>query len=255
MEEKKNTEIAIIDDVLLSKEQQDILASVGTVRSYAAVANVPRYASIAVAEHAFGILLSLVRHVPAGVNRVKGGNFSWHGLQGVELYGKTIGVIGVGAIGQKVTGIARGFGMQVVGTAANISPQREQKLGIQLVALEELLEISDVVLLACPLTTSTRGMINSEVFKRMKSSAYIVNVARHEIVVQADLSDALKSGQIAGAALDEIEFPDQKLLSLENVVVTPHLGFYTSEALIRKGDICVQNVKSFLNGRPENLVN
>jgi len=219
------------------------------------VTNVPAYSTPSVAQLTFALLLELTHRVGLHSDGVRAGKWSrsedfcyWE-TPLVELAGKTMGVIGAGRIGSAVMKIAQAFGME---TQFN-DPVVEGG-----VDLERLLSTSDVISLHCPLTQFNRGLINKRTLSMMKSSAYLLNTSRGQLVVDQDLSDALNNGRIAGAGLDVLsdEPPpsDNPLLSARNCVVTPHIGWATRAARQRLMDTAVQNVARFIEGSPQNVV-
>lgn len=218
------------------------------------VTNVPGYAATAVAELTLGLMLALSRHMIPAYESVRGGSYSWHDFQGRELRGKTLGVVGVGHIGGQVIKLAKSFGMKILAVARDTSSRRADLLEVQFTDLATLLKESDFVSVQIPLTDATRGLIGKQELALMKPSAYIVSTSRDAVIDQTALREALKAGTLAGAALDEIAFPDEALAALPNVILTPHIGFFTEEALVRKGDICVTNIENFVAGDPTNVV-
>jgi D-3-phosphoglycerate dehydrogenase len=206
--------------------------------------------SVSVAELVLGLILSLARQIPtldAGVHR---GN--WARVLGTELYGKTLGVIGTGHVGGEVIKRANAFGMNIA--AFDIQPRLElcQPYQVRYMALEEVLRQADFLTLHAPLTPDTHGLIGSRTLRLMKSTACIINAARGELVNESDLFKALKSGALAGFAADTLaqEPPpaNHPLLSLPNVVLTPHCGGYTREAVSRASIIAAQEVVRVLAG-------
>lgn len=218
------------------------------------VTNVPAYAGTAVSELALGLMLALCRKIPHATRRVRGGDLTWRGLQGVELSGRTLGVVGVGDIGGQVARCGRALGMRVLAHARTPSATRAEELGVVFRSLPELLAASDIVSLHVPLTTGTTGMIGADELAAMKAGSFLVNTARAGLVDQDALLDALLHGPLAGAALDDLDPARDDIAGLDNVVATPHIGFFTDAALGRKGDVCVSNVEAFLTGRPQNVV-
>lgn len=219
------------------------------------VSNVPSYAGVAVAEFALGLLIALCRHIPQARSAMLAGQYSWKPFQGIELNGRTVGVVGTGDIGGQFCRISKALGMRVLAYSRTMSQQRAAEIGCEYVEKSELLAHSDFVSLHVPLTNKTRLLIGKEEFQAMKRTAFLINTTRADVVDQTALKAALKDKIIAGAALDEIHLPDDELLALSNVVVTPHMAFYTEEALVRKGDTCVTNVAAFTGGSPSNVVN
>jgi D-3-phosphoglycerate dehydrogenase len=199
------------------------------------VMNVPDGSTISACEHTWALLLSMVRHVPDAVAGMRAGKWR-RDLMGHELYGKTLGVIGLGKIGFEVAKRARGFGMQVIGYDPYLSRERADAMGFPVVTLDELITQADVLTLHVPLTDATRKMIGKEQFEKMRQSAYIVNCARGPLIDEEALLEALTNGRIAGAALDvyPVEPPDftspLHAAKLPNLITTPHLGASTSEA-------------------------
>jgi D-3-phosphoglycerate dehydrogenase / 2-oxoglutarate reductase len=216
------------------------------------VTNVPAVGleAAAVADLAFGLILSIARRIPQADRRVKGGE--WKKDIGSDVGEKTLGVIGTGNIGKVVIRRAKGFDMEVIAHDLTKDDVFEKQYGIRYVSLEELLRQSDFVTVHVPLTQATRGMIGAREFDMMKRSAYFVNVARGGIVDQEALCQVLERKRIAGAALDVLsEEPPQSgdpLLSLDNVVITPHLGVYTPGSLSEMDRVTAQNIVNVLKG-------
>jgi phosphoglycerate dehydrogenase-like enzyme len=193
--------------------------------------------ALPVAEFTIGMMLAALRHSAYGHHRLKGG--VWHGpaqLPGrtALLSGKTVGIIGLGAIGQQLARLLQGFGCEVLYTKRTpLSPDDEARLQVTHTTLPDLLARADIVSLHCPLTPQTANMIDAAAFARMKRTAILVNAARGGVVVEADLITALKAGVIAGAAMDVFETEplpaDSPLLALDNLVVTPHLASAASD--------------------------
>lgn len=230
------------------------------------VSNVPAYGTATVAQSAIALLLELTNAVGAHDQAVKAGqwttspDFSFWNQSIVELDGKTMGIIGYGRIGRRTSAIAQALGMQVLASAS--SPTRPLRFEpgdlAREVTLAELLANSDVVMLHAPATEQTRDMINTASIETMKPGALLVNTARGDLIVEADLAAALNSGRLGGAALDvlrtEPPASDNPLLSARNVVITPHYSWATIEARQRIMATTVANVASYLAGAPINLV-
>ena len=199
-----------------------------------AVVNAPGGNTIAVAELTFALLLALVRKIPAADQSMRAGAWDRTTLGGTELNGKTLGLVGAGRVGGEVARRAHAFGMTVLAHDPHLAPERAAELEIQLVPLDDLLRTSDVVSLHTPLTEQTRGLVGARELGLMSPDAVLLNAARGGVVDETALLDALKSGQLAGAALDvyaqEPLATDHPFRSLENVVLTPHLGASTEEA-------------------------
>lgn len=222
------------------------------------VSNTPHYGDDTVAEHTLGLLLALARRIPALHQDLRRGRWQ-PGAPGRELHGKTLGILGLGAIGSRVARWGMALGMRVVAWTAHPSPERAEAHRVSFVSLEELAAASDVVSVHLPLTPTTRRLIDSEFLSWMRPDAMLLNTSRGEIVDTAALLEALRSGRLAGAALDVFEeepLPgEHPLLGLDNVVLTPHVGFYTREATARMLRMALDNVLAFLQGRPQHVVN
>ncbi len=199
-----------------------------------AVLNAPSGNTVSAAELAFALLLALVRRVSAADRSMKEGHWDRKSFGGIELYGKTLGLVGAGRIGTAVAQRAKAFGMRVVAFDPFLTAERAEALDIELATLDQVLERGDVITLHVPLTDESRGMIGDAQFQRMKPGAFIVNAARGGIIDELALVRALTEGRIAGAALDVYEQEpaprDHPLRALSNVVLTPHLGAATIEA-------------------------
>ncbi len=224
-----------------------------------AVVNAPTASTISVAELAVGHMISLLRHLPEADRSVREGRWDKKKLEGRELFGKTLGLVGSGRIGAEVAKRAQAFGMRVIAYDPYLAPPTAESLGIRLVDKDAVFREADVVSIHAALTPETKGMVAAAEFARMKRGAILVNCARGEIVQESALADALRSGRLAGAALDvfETEPPTgSPLLAAPNAVFTPHLGASTREAQARAGSIIAQQVLQVLDGqRPEFLVN
>lgn len=202
------------------------------------VINTPGANLLSVAELTIGLALSLLRHISEADRTTKQGLWEKKRLGGMEVSGKTWGIIGFGRIGHLVSGLLSGFKCQVLAYDPYISKEVAASAGARLVALEELLKNSDIVSIHVPLLDSTRGLIGAKQLAMMKKSAIIINISRGGIIDEKALYDALKDKRIQGAALDvfEKEPPEgSQLLNLDNAVFTPHLGAQTAEAQERVG--------------------
>jgi len=223
------------------------------------VVNAPEATSITVAEHTLGLILSLARNIPQANASLKSGKWEKKKFLGVELRGKTLGVIGLGRIGSAVAKKAKAFEMKILAYDPYISKERGKELGIEIATLEEVLKNSDFVTLHVPLTKQTYRMIDKQAISKMKNNAYIINCARGGVIDEEALYEALISEKLAGAALDvfEKEPPfDSPLLKLENVIVTPHLGASTEEAQRLASTIVCEEVLKVLRNQPaRNVVN
>jgi D-3-phosphoglycerate dehydrogenase len=215
------------------------------------VVNAPTSNIISAAELTVGHILSLARHIPAAHAALAQGEWKRSAYTGVELYEKTVGIIGLGRIGALIAARLQAFGVEVVSYDPYITAARAQQLGVQTVTLDELLERSDFITIHMPKTPETTGMIAADQLAKMKPTAFIVNVARGGLIDEAALHDALVSKTIAGAGLDVfVQEPPKEspLLGLPNVVVTPHLGASTDEAQEKAGVSVAKSVRLALAG-------
>lgn len=224
------------------------------------VMNTPGGNTITTAEHAFSLLCSMARNIPQATASLKAGNWEKNKFMGVELYGKTLGVIGAGQIGSHVINLAQGFGMHVIAFDPFLSADRAEKQGIELVDLEAIYSRADFITLHTPLTNDTRNLINRDTIRKMKAGVRIVNCARGGLVNEEDLYEALKEGRVAGAAFDVFEEepvrPDHPLLTLDNFVCSPHLGASTHEAQENVAVAVAEQIADYLvRGVIRNAVN
>ncbi len=214
------------------------------------VTNTPGANALAVAEHTMALLFSLARQVPLLDREVRSGR--WPRVDMVQLGGKVLGLLGLGAIGTHVARMARGLGMEVIAWTVHPSAERAEKSGVRFVSREELLKNSDVLSIHLRLTDESRCFIKREDFDRMKKSAFLVNTARAALVEPGALIEALRSQKIAGAALDVFDqepLPaDDPLASLSNVVLTAHCAALTPEATRNSLAMAIENVTQFLGG-------
>ena len=226
------------------------------------VTNVPGYSTDSVAQLIFALLLELCHQVgrhSAGVIGEKKWSrqpyYSYWENPLIELAGKTMGIVGMGKIGQKTAQIARAFGMNVL----SYSRTKKDVEGVKWVAWDELLSRSDVISMSCPLNEGTRGLMNLSAFEKMKESAFFINTARGGVVVDEDLRRALDEGMIAGAAVDvmtsEPPAKDNPLLDAKNIVITPHIAWATKEARTRLLKIVEENLSAWQDGDVRNRVN
>lgn len=243
------------------------------------VCNVPFYGENTVAEHAFALILALSRNLYNSIEKARKEDFSLKGLKGFDLKGKTLGVIGVGHIGEHVIKIAKGFEMKAIGYSRHKDKKLSKKLGFKWASsLENLLKNSDIITIHVPLNKGTEHLINMGNVKKIKKGAYLINTARGEIVDTDALKYALDNNILAGAGLDVLEgeedikeerellsnridkcdwetfLQNHLLLKNKNVIITPHCAFYTQEALERILDTTIGNIKGFLKGRIRNRV-
>jgi D-lactate dehydrogenase len=246
------------------------------------VANVPTYGENTVAEHAFALILSLSRNLRKAHFKTKEGDFSLEGLMGFDLKGKTLGVIGTGHIGLHLIYMARGFGLRVLAYDVKKNNFLSEVLGFQYVSLDEVLGGSDIISLHAPYTPATHHLINSDNISKIKRGAILINTARGGLVETSALVKALDEGILSGAGLDVLEgeelileerrllataedkeaweklnvaLKNYVLLHRDNVIYTPHMAFYSKEAVMRILDTTISNIRGFLAGSPENVVN
>ena len=215
------------------------------------VCNVPDYGAHMIAEHAFGLLLAVARNVVTGNNRYKREHlFSDRGLQGIELLGKTLGVVGTGRIGLHSVRIAKGFGMRVMAYDVFENRHAAEEWGFDYAPLERVLAESDAVTLHVALLESTIHLVNAERLAQMKPGAILVNTSRGAVVDTQALKEALRAGQLAGAGLDVLEDEQDTYHDFGdlNVVVTPHLGWYTDGAVHRILKIALEDIAAFMRG-------
>lgn len=223
------------------------------------VMNTPGANAITTAEHAISLLLSLSRHIPQATASLKAGKWEKKKFMGVEIFNQTLGILGLGNIGQVVADRAQGLKMRVIGYDPFLSEEAMAKKGVAKVSLDELFKQSDYITVHTPLTASTRNLIDKEAIQKMKRGVRIINCARGGIVNEQDLYAAIKQGMVAGAALDvfEQEPPvNNPLLTLDEVIATPHLGASTSQAQARVAEAIARQVKDYLEeGVITNAVN
>ena len=221
------------------------------------VTHVPGYATEAVAEHVFALLLAAARKLLLADKHVRRGEFDWRPFRGLELAGRTIGVIGTGAIGCRVAEIAKAFKMRILAFDKYPNFERAEEIGMKYVDLQTLLRESDVITLHVPLTPETKGLIGKSDIDLMKEGCVLINTSQGKVIDEKALIEALKSRKIAYAGLDvfEEEPPpkDNPLFKLENTVLSPHIGFHTLEAAKRCTEICIDNIVKFIEGQPQNL--
>jgi D-3-phosphoglycerate dehydrogenase len=215
------------------------------------VVNAPQSNVLSAAEHTMALILSIARNVPQAHSALTAGRWERSKWEGIELAGKTLGILGLGRIGTLVAQRARAFDMRLVAYDPFVSAERGRELGVEMTTLERVVEQADVLTIHLPKNKETTGIINADMLKRAKRSLRIVNVARGGIADEADLAEALRNGTIAGAALDVFTkepVTDSPLFGLGNIVVTPHLGASTREAQDRAGEVVADMVQLALNG-------
>lgn len=226
------------------------------------VANIPAYSTASVAQMVFSHILHIAQNISQHADSARNGDwansidFTYHLTPQIELAGKTLGIIGFGQIGQAVAKTGLAFGMKIL--FQNRS-KKETASDFRQVELDTLLAESDFISLNCPLTEENAGFINKSTIDKMKKSAVIINTGRGPLINEKDLADALNSGRIAGAGLDVLstEPPraDNPLLAAKNCHITPHIAWATREARQRLMQIAAQNLKAFIDGTPQNIVN
>lgn len=242
----------------------DLKAALGKI----AVARVPAYSPNAIAEHTVALMLSLNRKIHRAYWRTRDSNFSLGGLMGFDMNNKYAGVIGTGKIGKVLVKILSGFGMKVLAHDPRPDNEFASETGCSYVGLDEMFRKSEVVSLNCPLTRETEYMINKESIEKMKHGVMIINTGRGKLIKTSDLIDGLKSGKIGSAGLDVYEeeaeffFEDlsnrvltddilARLLSFNNVIITSHQGFFTSEAMHNIAETTMNNIMSFRKNKKE----
>lgn len=274
-----DAEIVVINKTPISRETIDkcpnikliaVLATGYNVVDYIyarekgiAVVNVPTYGTQVVGQYAVGLLLEICSHYGHHDQTVKEGkwenNADWcyWDYPMIELYGKTAGIIGLGRIGQATAKILNAMEMKVL--AFDSFPSESGKQVAEYVDLDTLFSQSDVIFLHCPLFPSTEGMINKENIAKMKDGVILINNSRGQLVVEQDLADALNSGKVYAAGLDVVSTEpvrgDNPLLKAKNCIITPHISWAAQAARQRIMDITVENIKAFLDGTPQNVVN
>jgi D-3-phosphoglycerate dehydrogenase len=224
------------------------------------VMNTPGGNNVTTAEHAISLMLALARNIPQATASLKRGEWKRTQFVGAEICNKTLGVVGMGNIGSIVAERARGLRMRVIAFDPFVTTETAAKIGVELVTLEELFARSDFVTIHTPLTAETRRLVDAKALAKMRRGVRLINCARGEIVVEEDLAAAIRSGHVAGAALDvfaeEPPGPDNPLLALDRVICTPHLGAQTDEAQLNVAIAVAEQVAAFLiRGEVQNAVN
>lgn len=242
------------------------------------VSNVPSYGENTIAEHAFALLFAIARRLKVAHRKIRDLDFSVAGLQGFDLQGKTLGIVGAGHIGLHAVRIGRGLGMHVVACDPREDADLAEREGFRYVPLDELLRSADVVSLHAALSPSTRHMIDRDALRRMKQTAVLINTARGGLVDTEALCEALHNHWIAGAGLDVFEGEEliseeaellhksmsleqmrelllvHNLLRYDNVVLTPHSAFFTREGVGRLVQTALDNIRAYIAGSPQNVV-
>ena len=276
-ERAKNAEVIFTNKVLLDTELLEKLPKLKFIGVLATgynvvdveaagkagivVTNIPSYSTDSVAQMVFSHILNFAQNVAVHAKSVKSGDwansidFAYWKTPQVEIAGKTLGIIGFGQIGQAVAKIGLAFGMNVI---FNNRSKKQTDLNARQVDLDLLLSESDFISINCPLTSDNKGFINSASMGKMKKSAFLINTGRGQLINEQDLADALNSGKIAGAGLDvlssEPPAKDNPLQTAKNCTITPHIAWATFEARTRLMNIACGNLKSFIEGKPKNVV-
>lgn len=275
----KDAEILIVNKVPVTKELINELPDLKFVATLATgynqidcdalkekgipVSNIPAYSTNAVAQMVFAYILELINKVSEYTSDVKSGTWSkckdfcyWNSPL-YELDGKTLGIIGFGKIGKRVSEIANAFGMKIL--AYTPSGKKDGVENVVFTDMDTVIKSSDFITVHCPLTESTKNLINAEFISKMKSNAYIINTARGAVTNESDVAEALKNGKLAGYGTDvlstEPPSPDNPLLNVPNCLITPHIAWAAYETRLRLMGILEENIKAFLNGAPVNVVN
>ncbi|AEY68130.1 D-2-hydroxyacid dehydrogenase [Clostridium sp. BNL1100] len=275
-----NAEIVLTNKVILTKEILDKTPSVKYIGIMATgynvvnteyakelgiiVTNVPAYSTDSVAQMVFAFIMEFCNHVGEHSRAVHEGkwtkspDFSFWYYPLIEIKNKTLGIIGFGAIGQKVAQIAEIFGMQVLFHSRTIKPGLETD-NIKSATLEKVLAESDFITLHCPLTEQTRGLINKDTISKIKDGAILINTSRGPVIDENDVAQALNAGKLAGLGTDVVSIEpiqaENPLLNAKNCIITPHFAWATKEARERLMDTLIKNIDSFLKGTPVNVVN
>ena len=279
VERAKDAEIILINKVIISDEvlsQLPHLKYIGVLatgynvvdvkaatKRGIVVTNIPAYSTESVAQMTFAHILNITNRIGHYARQSREGrwssnpDFCYWDTQLWELSGKTIGIVGLGNIGMRVATIARYFGMDVFAFTSKNSADLPE--GIQKTTLDGLFAVSDIVTLHCPLTADTRHLINRESLEKMKEGSILINTGRGPLVDEQAVAEALASGHLGGygadVMIDEPPSPNNPLLAQRNAFITPHIAWATREARQRLMDICVRNVKAFIEGKRLNAVN
>ncbi len=275
-----NAEIVLTNKVILTKEILEKTPSVKYIGVMATgynvvdiqcakelgiiVTNVPAYSTDSVAQMVFAFILEFCHHVGEHNRAVHAGkwtkniDFSFWDYPLIEIKNKTLGIIGFGAIGQRVAKIAEIFGMKVLFYSRTSKPNLETD-NIKYAKLEKVLAESDFITVHCPLTEHTKGLINKVTISKMKDGAFLINTSRGPVIDENDVADALKTGKLAGLGTDVVSVEpitgDNPLLGAKNCIITPHFAWATKEARERLMDTLINNIELFIKGTPVNVVN
>ncbi len=244
------TRLVVIGRAGVGVDNVDLEAA---TRAGITVVNAPTGNTIAAAEHTLALLYGLARRIAPADASLRRGEWKRSQFTGVELRGKTLGIVGLGKIGQAIAVRARAMEMTVLGSDPFVTPDQAANLGVELVTFEDLVTRSDVITVHVPMSRATRGLINASAIARMKPGVMLLNVARGGILDEAAVAEALMAGRIAGAAIDvfEKEPPlDSPLLAAPNTLLTPHLGASTAEAQVAVAEEVAEQILEVLDGRP-----
>jgi D-3-phosphoglycerate dehydrogenase len=207
--------------------------------------------TVTTAEHTWAMLMALARQIPQAVASTKAGRWEKNRFLGVELMGKTLGIIGLGRIGSAVAERARAFGMNILAYDPYFTPEAAREMGVEMLTLDEIFPRADFITVHTPLTEQTRGIINSDAIEKMKPGVRLINCARGGLIDERALADALSSGKVAGAALDVFDQEptpaDNPLLAFDQIIATPHLGASTTEAQLGVATMIAEQVLDYLN--------
>ena len=221
-----------------------------------AVYNVPKYSTNSVVELTIGLTIAVLREITYGNNIIR--NDKWSFKPGIELFGKTVGIVGTGEIGVATAKIFKAFGCEVIGWSRSENEAFMELRGRYIIDKQTFIATADIVSIHLPLNKDTKGIIGKEELSAMKPTAIIINTARGAIINESDLIAVLEQKQIAGAGLDVFEKEpidsNNSLLQLENVVLTPHVAYRTEEALNRRMNVTVKNIENFVADKKDNRV-
>lgn len=220
------------------------------------VSNAAGYSTESVAELSIALMIMLLRNIPENIIRTRNSKTK-DLIHAKQLNTQTVGIIGVGTIGKRVAQLLNSFGSKILGYKRNVSNNEPEY--IEFVDLDTLLKNSDIITLHVPGNESTKDLINKETIKKMKDDVILINTARGSVVNSTDLVEALKSGKIAGAGIDVYDYEpalksDDIYLEAPNTILTPHIGFYSEEAMLKRAEIVFDNIKKYLENNPQNLV-
>ena len=220
------------------------------------VCHVPDYGSHVIAEHVFALLLSTLRHIPEADDRVEAGEFDYHGLRGMTLHKKTLGIVGTGRIGTSVARIAYGFGMHMLAVDRCRTVELVDNFDVQYKELDSIFAQSDIITLHLPANEETHHMLDAKAFKKMKDGVVIVNTARGELIDSDALLDALNSEKVSYALLDVLEheknFEENKeLIEHPNAITTPHIAFYSEESMRNMYEDCFVSIHQWQQGNTQ----